>query len=682
MKLQNICVALTTSSVRQFALAVISLLLINIGFAQTALRADVEPGSVAGALEQTKITIDVADRGRVFDGVGMISGGGGNTRLLYDYIEPYRSQILNYLFKPNYGASLQILKIEIGADVDSTDGAEASHMHTRDEENYYRGYEWWLMEEAKQRQPEIILSALPWSAPGWVGGGKDYFSQDLIDYMIKWLLHAKSDHHLSINSVGGRNENGYDVAWYKKLKTALQSNGLSTVHVIASDDWWEKGRLWAIASDIQKDPALDAAIDIIGGHTPHLAGYPTDEDLSLRQPFWSSEDHFDQQPGWKEMARSLNRNYIGGKITATLYWPMVSAIYDNLPFREVGLIKCNQPWSGDYHLTPSVWVMAHTTQFVKPGWHYLDSACGYFSADKSGNHSSYVALAAPDNRDFSLIIETVDAIESYNAGFYLKGPSSKTLHVWATNLNSRNPDDWFVRQPDIVPKDGHFSVLFEPGYLYSITTTDGQKKGDASPPKTPAPLQLPYADDFDRSPPQPGRYFSDIYGSFEIAPCAGGRPGFCLRQTTPQPPYPWNTTGYRPFTMMGNLDWGNYRVSCDVLLEKPGAVDLLARLSGMSAKDTPNAYVLRVTDTGVWSLIKSTVKDEEIVLNSGVVKPFGINTWHHIGLVCTGSSITAEIEGETVATVADESHAKGMVGLGTNNYLQAEFGRFRVDQVP
>ena len=86
------------------------------------------------AFAQT-IAIDRASEGRVFDGVGAISGGGGNSRLLIDYPEPYRSQILDYLFKPNYGASMQIFKVEIGADMDSTDGAESSHMHSRSDEN-------------------------------------------------------------------------------------------------------------------------------------------------------------------------------------------------------------------------------------------------------------------------------------------------------------------------------------------------------------------------------------------------------------------------------------------------------------------------------------------------------------------------------------------------------------------
>jgi galactosylceramidase len=70
-----------------------------------------------------------------------------------DYVEPQRTQILDYLFKPNYGAGLQELYIEIGGDGNSTQGSELSHMHSKTDENYDRGYEWWLMEQARQRNP-------------------------------------------------------------------------------------------------------------------------------------------------------------------------------------------------------------------------------------------------------------------------------------------------------------------------------------------------------------------------------------------------------------------------------------------------------------------------------------------------------------------------------------------------
>ena len=118
--------------------------------------------------QQTQIVLDGNSTGRVFDGLGAASAG-ASSRLLIDYPEPQRSQILDYLFKPGYGAALQHLKVEIGADVNSTDGSEPSHMRTPADHDSTRGYEWWLMAEAHKRNPNIVLEILPWGAPGWVG---------------------------------------------------------------------------------------------------------------------------------------------------------------------------------------------------------------------------------------------------------------------------------------------------------------------------------------------------------------------------------------------------------------------------------------------------------------------------------------------------------------------------------
>ena len=46
----------------------------------------------------TQVRVDTAESGLVFGGVGAISGGGGNSRLLIDYPPAQRDQILDYLF--------------------------------------------------------------------------------------------------------------------------------------------------------------------------------------------------------------------------------------------------------------------------------------------------------------------------------------------------------------------------------------------------------------------------------------------------------------------------------------------------------------------------------------------------------------------------------------------------------
>ena len=115
------------------------------------------------------ITISGTATGRRFDGVGAISGGGGTSRLLPDYPAKQQSEILDYLFRPGFGANLQILKVEIGGDTNSTNGAEASHMRTPTDLNRNRGYEWWLMEQLEFRTFTLSNRCSEWCI-GWCDG--------------------------------------------------------------------------------------------------------------------------------------------------------------------------------------------------------------------------------------------------------------------------------------------------------------------------------------------------------------------------------------------------------------------------------------------------------------------------------------------------------------------------------
>ena len=72
-----------------------------------------------------------------------------------------------------------------------------------------RGYEWWLMEQARARNPNILLDVTAWSAPSWVGGG-NFFSPGTTTYLADFIAGAKSAHGLDIDYVGCRNEKGID----------------------------------------------------------------------------------------------------------------------------------------------------------------------------------------------------------------------------------------------------------------------------------------------------------------------------------------------------------------------------------------------------------------------------------------------------------------------------------------
>ena len=142
------------------------------------------------------IQLDATSPGRVFEGVGALSAG-ASTRLLPDYPEPQRGPILDFLFKPRFGAGFQHLKVEIGSGENSTCGSEPSHVVTREElaNPQPRGYEFWLMAEARKRNPQIILDCLPWAYPHWVG---DPFSPESADWFVAFLETARKHYGLEL----------------------------------------------------------------------------------------------------------------------------------------------------------------------------------------------------------------------------------------------------------------------------------------------------------------------------------------------------------------------------------------------------------------------------------------------------------------------------------------------------
>lgn len=637
--------------------------------------------TAAPAQAATSITVNGSSGGQTFDGVGAVSGGGGNSRLLIDYPEPQRGQILDYLFKPGYGAALQILKVEMGGDTNSTSGSEPSHEHFRGDLNCNRGYQWWIMEQAKARNPNIKLAALPWGAPGWIGNGT-FMSQDMINYFVDWLGCARQ-HNLTMDYItAAQNEKQTDANWTINLRSALNSNGYSGVKIIYGDDYPGS---WGPANAVASNATLRNSVDVVSGHYP--CGYLSAQTscsvsstaTSTGKPLWDSEGGSqDYNDGAKPLARGINRGYIDGRMVAYLNWDLIAAITPNLPWATVGLILANQPWSGWYAVGKNTWALAHTAQFTAPGWKYLDSASGYLGGNR--NNGSYVSLKSTNNTDYSTIIETMDATSAQQLTVNVTGGlSTGQVHVWATNLNSNNTNEFFVHASDITPSGGAYSLTLQPGYLYTITTTTGQGKGTATSPAQ-GPLALPYSDNFDsyatgRMP----KYLQDMQGAFETVSCGGGRAGICVRQMSPQAPITWKTLA-DPATYGGSLAWGNYTVSADTLLEKSGYAQLEGRVgtTNMDPIGRYNAYFLRVTDGGSWSILRNNTAGQLTTLRSGTVAALGANRWHSLSLAFAGATITATIDGATVGTVSDSSFVAGQVGFGTSQGQTAQFDNLSV----
>ncbi|XP_031735158.1 galactocerebrosidase isoform X1 [Anarrhichthys ocellatus] len=640
---------------------------------------------------QTYVLTDKEGLGRAFDGIGGLSGGGATSRLLVNYAEPYRSQILDYLFKPNFGASLHILKVEIGGDAQTTDGTEPSHMHYENDENYFRGYEWWLMKEAKKRNPNITLISLPWAFPGWVGHGKNWpydFPDITAAYVVNWILGAKQYHDLDIQYVGIWNERNYDSKYIKLLRYTLDKSGLDTVRIIASDNLWEP-----VVLSLLLDPELSRAVDVIGAHYPGTTSVK--EALKTQKKLWSSEDYstFNDEVGGGCWARILNQNYVNGLMTATISWNLVASYYKDLPFSRDGLMTAEEPWSGNYVVESPIWITAHTTQFTQPGWSYLQTV-GHLAQG-----GSYVALT-DGKGNLTVVIETMTHdhsvcirpplppfnVSSQNATFQLKGSfaSIKELQVWRSQFNFKTKKSSFFEK--LTPQklfDGSLTLELAEDEVYTLTTmTTGQK---GSYPDSPPSARFPkvYTDHFNvRNPPfSEAPDFADQTGVFEyyINMTDPGPHVFTLRQVVTERPVTWVADADQTISVIGDYQWENLTVSCDVFMEsvKAGGVFIAARVDkgGQSVRSAKGVFFWVFAD-GTYKVTNDLSGQTVLAEGLSGTRAYG---WHTLSLTVEGQYASGLLNGYPLWKNAVVLTTKnGWAAIGTHSFELAQFDNFAV----
>jgi len=637
----------------------------------------VVPSSAAGvAAEEVpktsviNITLDPTRAAREFEGIGAVSAG-ASSRLLIDYPEPARSRIIDLLFLPKYGAGFQHLKVEVGGGVNSTDGTEPTHARSRDEldnprrEYFERGYEWWLMKEAKKRNPKIILDCLPWGAPGWIGNG-DYFSQDMADYLVGFIKGMKRFHDIEIDFVGTWNERDVKPEWIKLLRRTLDANGLAHVKIVGGEMNGPPEAQWKIAEQAAADPQLAKCLYAIGVHYPY--GNIPASVTKLRAAgirTWSSEhgewDWNTTLPFLYKRAASMNTTFIERGLTKINFWSPISSYYDCLTFPRSGVITANTPWSGAFEIAPTLWAVAHITQFAEPGWRFLDNM-----GRKLPKGGSLVGFVSPDGKDISLVIETTEAKDDQTLELKAaEGFAPGALHVWRTDMMEE-----FIPQPDLVDSNGTWTIKLNANCIYSLTTTTGQRKGVASS-SPPASLPLPYSEDFEgctlNATP---RYLCDQGGTFEVVAREDG--GKCLRQQVHRQGINWANVNYA-FSVIGDDRWNDIEMSVEASFESlpEDAKALSERFVGVLARwypggtwihfSTPHpaGYYLCLFGDGRWELTTA-----RIVLAEGKASPPG-TAWHKLDLRCIGDQITASLDGKVLTEVRNATYQRGLVGISS-----------------
>ena len=678
----------------------------------------------------TAILLDGRTAHHTFDGIGGLSAG-ASSRLLYDYPEPQRSDILDLLFKPNHGASLQVLKVEVGGDAQSTDGSESSHMHTREEISCSRGYETWLISEAKARNSAIITYALSWAVPHWVGDGNGngtgFHSPDNYVYQTKFLECVRNFTGYDIDVMGTWNEKEPGPSSYVSgLRSAFDAAGFSNTRISVYDGDYSVNNVVTAAL---ADPVFNASFSSIGRHYPCDTQYPTVES-DIHKALWSAED-LSTPNDWTGAAcwgRLLNQNYVNMNMTSTISWSLIWSAIETLPFSGNGLMSAQQPWSGHYSggdgsgfpvdnvtsseaLNGPLWTSAQTTQFTAPGWRYLHVPGGGsgFLPQSSGNGSYVTLVPQNDTSEMTIVIEKITSVTckcNLNTSAYVSDgvvnftvlpsgglPGGATvLHVWRTNETVQ-----FVQDADIIiNSDGTFSVFVARDSIVTLSTLSSATHGVPSAPiPMTAPFPLPYADNFNTYPEDTTvvRYFGDQTGSFAV------RQGALTQVVSIDPgSNRWTVEDLDPITLIGDHTLVDTIMTIAVTFEPAlnasgrGLGDFgftyvqaclrITKYTGFK-NGPPPGYCLAVNASGAWLANAGT-----LVMASGQLPtPFDATTPHVLTLSAKGTVIVGSITGTFPHTtlnpplfnVTNSLYSAGIGGLGSG-FHTAAFDNFTIAQ--
>ncbi|KAI8737851.1 galactocerebrosidase isoform X2, partial [Biomphalaria glabrata] len=210
----------------------------------------------------------------------------------------------------------------------------------------------------------------------------------------------------------------------------------------------------------------------------------------------------------------LNQNYVNGYMSSTIAWNLIASYYYGLPYYRNGLMTALVPWSGNYNVSPPIWIAAHTTQFTSIGWKYLKLDSGVGKLPQGG---SYVGLISPDGTDLTIVIETITHNHSICIGpgipwydvhpqhvtLSLKGSFAKltSMNVWYSKLGfNGQPNIMFRSLGQLKFVSGQAVLKLGLDEVYTLTTISTGQKGSYPDPPPSQPFPLPYLDDFEGYP--------------------------------------------------------------------------------------------------------------------------------------------------------------------------------------
>ncbi|SDO03938.1 FIVAR domain-containing protein [Alkalicoccus daliensis] len=499
----------------------------------------VEGNVTQGEDHRETISIDGTDVDEYhrFKGYGTVSAN-NTSRLMIDYKEEDPEaywEIMNKLFHPDTGAGLIHVKVELGADVDSSSGTEPATMRYEDEPaNVARGAGFQFAADAKKINENITTEFLRWGEPRWTwedAAGQNYESR--YQWYKQTIDAVQEEYGFKLDYVGvsqnerAQNNNGRsEVEWLKYFTTAIKEEpnyeaDYESIKLVGGDGYRDTQ---TIARTLLENEDLIDEIDVIATHYG-LSGSPELTELQNtlieagKEPkeVWSSEGvspminaryRLNMEPAYEGLGGRYGIVDVSSRIISMYSWegagdhplnavsfdfqPAVGAFYQGSGYSPKHLINAFTPWSGFYEADGGVQGVRHVMNFVghndlstdeNERWQYIKDATysdgsfmdGGVDVD-SGTHN-YMTLKDPQTDDYTTVIanNTRDTRHYEIDAKNLSGKENAEVFVWET----RGPEDgqdydanWFKNINKVTPEDGKYEIEVNPYSLVTISTLD------------------------------------------------------------------------------------------------------------------------------------------------------------------------------------------------------------------
>ncbi len=652
---------------------------------------------------------------RIYRGFGMVSAN-NSSRLLMDYRALHYDtylKLLELIFGKS-GLNVSYLKIEMGADINSSSGTEPAVMRSRDEKpDVTRGAGYILAADALKINPDLKLDMLRWSEPAWVSKADDLY-EARYEWYKKTLEGAYDKYGLKFDYVSAsRNERPYDISWIKYLRNRLDEEkdsryDYSKILLAGADEC----DVFNIPGDMIRDNALMRAISLVGAHyTSEL-----DEDGELIRDNSGKEivmsegspamgytygiARFDGMGGIGTMGGALDiANRLIGMIanagmTMCEFQPIISAYYDGVTYCRKQFINACDPWSGYYSLDTGYFIMLHFTRFIKPGWLFIENACAMDGVKGGDGHCikdacySYLTAKSPNTDDFSMVVvNSCSMIREYDITLPAQLEKA-SLTLW----ESSGPDN-FLDKRSVRPENLSIRLLVMPYSIVTLTTlseeeTSAEIPFDHAISKGPEDVKmrpvmpLPYCEDFsyslfpDNFLEERGMaplFTTDQGGAFEVGPGIDDDNACLIQQITPDiKAEEWGSTP-KPVTCLGDDRWFNYSVSADVTL----AGDTRECYQGIGIRYTlcnegVSGYRLLIYGNGSYELLLA-----DRIISAGSVSDFTGKA--QLYLAAVNSTLTARIN-RNIVYFMDHTGAMAPAGRAAlySSYHRNAFANLKI----